>query len=170
MSLFPDYDPKTPEERLKAEQQIRQIQKEIRFDTRDFPVEVIVSRFQKGNFSIPSYQREFVWTPEDQSSFIESVIMGLPIPMMFLAEDDEGTFEIVDGMQRIKALEEFVSNDLTLRGLQKLTALEGFQLDRLPENQREKFTSRALRIVVLDQDTTEESRRDLFERINKSGR
>ena len=88
---------------------------------------------------------------------------------MFLAEDDEGTFEIVDGVQRIQTLDDFVSNSLELSGLKKLTALNGFRFRSLSESQREKFTSRALRIVILDQETTEESRRDLFERINKSG-
>lgn len=160
----------SPEERDAAEKQIRQIQKEIRFDTRDFPVETIVSRFRSDNFFIPPYQREFVWNDEDQSKFVESVIMGLPIPMMFLAEDEEGTFEIVDGAQRIQTLERFISNDLKLIKLKKLDRLTGFHFDELPETQRNKFTSRALRLVILDAETTDENRRDLFNRINKSGR
>jgi hypothetical protein len=153
-----------------ADRQIRQIQKEIRFDTRDFPVETIVARFNKGSFFIPPYQREFVWNKDDQSQFIESVIMGLPIPMMFLAEDEEGTFEIVDGAQRIQTLDSFMSDDLVLEGLKKLDRLNGFRFSDLPDIQRNKFTSRALRLVILDQETTDESRRDLFDRINKSGR
>lgn len=92
----------TPAQKEAAERQIRQIQREIRYDTRDFPIETIVSRFQKGSFFIPPYQREFIWGTDKQSQFIESAIMGLPIPMMFLAEDEEGIFEIVDGTQRIR--------------------------------------------------------------------
>lgn len=153
-----------------AERQIRQIQKEIRFDTRDFPVETIVARFRSDNFFIPPYQREFVWNEKDQSEFVESVIMGLPIPMMFLAEDDDGTFEIVDGAQRIQTLERFTSGDLALTGLLKLDTLNGFLFADLPETQRNKFTSRALRLVILDQETADENRQDLFNRINKSGR
>ena len=153
-----------------ADKQIRLNQKEIRFDTRDFPVETIVARFQADTFSIPEYQREFVWNEDMQSQFIESVIMGLPIPMMFLAEDDLGTFEIVDGAQRIQTLVAFVMGDLTLKKLTKLTTLNGFQFKDLPEVQRNKLTSRALRLVILDQETTDVSRRDLFNRINKSGK
>lgn len=153
-----------------AEKQIRQIQREIRFDTRDFPVETIVSRFKNDSFSIPPYQREFIWNPQDQGQFIESVIMGLPIPMMFLAEDEDGTFEIVDGAQRIQTLDAFLSGDLVLNGLTKLDELNGFRFDDLPETQRNKLTSRALRLVILDQETTDESRQDLFNRINKHGR
>ena len=160
----------TPENRDDAERQIRQIQKEIRYDTRDFPIDSIVDRFNKGKFFIPPYQREFVWNQQDQSQFIESVVMGLPIPMMFLAEDEESSFEIVDGAQRIQTLDAFLSNDLVLEGLKKLDALNGFRFLDLPETQQNKLTSRALRIVVLDQETTVENRQDLFNRINKFGR
>ncbi|MCY2966393.1 MAG: DUF262 domain-containing protein [Planctomycetota bacterium] len=153
-----------------AEKEIRETQREIRFDTRDFPVETIVRRFQEGSFFIPPYQREFVWNLEDQSQFVESVVMGLPIPMMFLAEDENGTFEIVDGAQRIQTLVGFVSDELILRGLAKLSSLNGFRFTDLPQVQQNKFTSRALRLVILDEDTTDESRRDLFHRINKGGR
>lgn len=153
-----------------ADRQIRQIQKDVRFDTRDFPVETIVSRFKNDKFFIPPYQREFVWDDNDQSAFVESVIMGLPIPMMFLAEDEEGTHEIVDGAQRIQTLVAFIENDLVLTGLTKLDTLNGFRFADLPETQQNKLTSRALRLVILDQETTDEYRQDLFNRINKSGK
>lgn len=152
-----------------AEKQIRQIQKEIRYDTRDFPIELIVTYYHRDSFFIPPYQREFIWNEEKQSQFIESVIMGLPIPMMFLAEVEKGVFEIVDGTQRIRSLESFNSNDLPLEGLKKLSTLNDFKFSDLPETQRNKFLSRALRIVILDPETTDESRRELFDRINKSG-
>lgn len=155
--------------RDEADRQIRQIQREIRFDTRDFPVETIVDRFRKGLFFIPPYQREFIWNRKDQSQFIESVIMGLPIPVMFIAEDDDGTFEIVDGLQRIQSLDEFLTGNLILEGLAKLDSLIGFRFFDLSETQRNKFISRALRIIVLDQETTVENRQDLFNRINKFG-
>ena len=161
--------PITPAQKESADKQIRQIQKEIRFDTRDFPVETIVARFNNGKFFIPPYQREFIWNEDKQSQFIESVVMGLPIPMMFLAEDEEGIFEIVDGTQRIQSLEAFLSGDLELEGLKKLDKLNGFRFTDLPETQRNKLTSRALRLVILDSETTDENRRDLFDRINKSG-
>ena len=96
--------------------------------------------------------------------------MGLPIPMMFLAEDDEGMFEIVDGAQRIQTLDAFLSGDLILADLKKLDALNGFRFVNLSDIQQNKLTSRALRIVVLDQETTTENRQDLFNRINKFGR
>ena len=61
--------------------------------------------------------------------------MGLPIPMMFLAEDDEGVFEIVDGTQRIQTLVKFTSDELVLEGLKKLDTLNGFRFRDLPDDQ-----------------------------------
>jgi hypothetical protein len=153
-----------------ADHQIRQIQRDIRFDTRDFPIETIVKRREAENFFIPPYQREFVWKDKEQSQFIESVLMGLPIPMMFLAEVEDGTFEIVDGAQRIQTLCAFMDGDLKLKGLKKLNLLNGFTYGDLPETQKNKFSARALRIVILDQETTDDNRKELFDRINKSGK
>lgn len=157
-------------EKESAEKQIKLTQRDIRYDTRDFPVETIVDRFSENNFFIPPYQREFVWNDKDQSAFMESVIIGLPIPMMFLAEDEVGSFEIVDGAQRIQTLHRFLGNDLALVGLEKLNELIGFTFDDLTDTQQKKLLNRALRIVILDSETSPESRKDLFERINKFGR
>lgn len=162
--------PMPPEKVEAAEKEIRQYQKEMRYDSRDFPIETIVSRYKSGNFFVPDYQREFIWNEIDQSAFIESVLMGLPMSMMFLAEDDDSTFEIVDGVQRIRTLEKFVADDLELIDLRKLTSLNRFKFSDLPEPQRNKFTSRALRLVILDQEVSYENRRDLFDRINKYGK
>ncbi len=161
----------TQERIIAADEQIRKLQKDIRYDTRDFPIESITKRFRDSNFYIPVYQREFVWDVNDQSSFIESVLIGLPIPMMFLAEvESPGAFEIVDGVQRISTLVAFQDGDLVLKNLSLLSALNGLSFQHLSASQQNKFLSRALRIVVLDPDTSDDNRRSLFDRINKSGR
>ncbi len=95
--------------------------------------------------------------------------MGLPIPMMFLAEDEEGMFEIVDGAQRIQTLDAFLAGDLILADLTKLDSLNGFRFVDLSDIQQNKLTSRALRIVVLDQETTTENRQDLFNKSTSLG-
>src|SRR5262252_9453390 len=89
--LFPD-----PIDVARAEQQIAEKQRTINYDTKEFTVELLVNKFKAGEFTIPRYQREFVWSDERRSRFIESVILGLPIPFMFTAETQEGVLEIVD--------------------------------------------------------------------------
>ncbi len=152
-----------------AEEEIREKQQEVKFDLRDFTVEHIVLHFRDSLFYVPDYQRHHVWNEEKQARFIESVILGLPIPMMFLAEMEDGTLEVVDGVQRISTLEAFFAGDLRLGKLERLPSLNGFSFDNVPLAQQRKLRTRALRMVVLDESTTFETRQDIFNRVNTSG-
>lgn len=157
------------EDRKLADEQIRQKQHEVRYDLRDFTIDYIVKEFQEDFFYVPHYQREFIWNPKHQCRFIESVILGLPIPMMFVADMDDGRLEIVDGAQRIQTLEKFQDNGLELKGLQRLPALNGFRFHDLSLPQQRKFGTKALRLVVLDDSTSAELRQEIFDRVNTSG-
>lgn len=152
-----------------AEGQIRKLQKEISFDTKDYPIEVLVDKFRSDDFYIPEYQRKFVWDNAKKVRFIESVLLGLPIPFMFFSDNEDGRCEIIDGAQRTQTLEEFLYNDLMLDDLEKLTSLNGFTFTDLPEIFQRKFKGRTLRIVVLADTTTIETRQDIFNRINTGG-
>ncbi len=153
----------------KAEIQIKEFQKQIEYDTKDYTLELLVSKFQKNEFFIPEYQRKFVWRPKNKALFIESILLGLPIPFMFFAGCEDGRLEIVDGAQRMQTLEEFTSNRLKLSNLSKLTALNGFKFKDLSEAQQRKFNNKSFRVIVLDEKTTSDVRQDLFNRINTSG-
>ena len=158
------------EMRLKAEEQIRKLQKEINFDTKDYPIEVLVDKFRSDDFYIPDYQRQFIWDEATKNRFIESVLLGLPIPFMFFSDNEDGRCEIIDGAQRTQTLEEFLYNDLVLKGLDKLTTINGFSFQDLPEIFQRKFKGRTLRIIVLADTTTLETRQDIFNRINTGGK
>ena len=159
----------THEMQENAEIQIKELQKQIEYDTKDYTLELLISKFQKGDFFIPDYQRKYVWKPKNKSLFIESVILGLPIPFMFFAGCDDGRLEIIDGAQRIQTLIEFSSNKLKLSNLQKLTTLNSFKFCDLSDAQQRKFNNRTFRVVVLDEKTTADVRQDLFNRINTTG-
>lgn len=119
------------------------------------------------DFVIPDYQREFTWEDKRKSRFIESVLMGLPIPFLFFWESPEtGKLEIVDGSQRLRTIEEFILGEFTLKELEELTSLNGFQFKDLPESRQRKTKNRSIRGIVLNEHTDEPSRFDLFERIN----
>lgn len=149
-----------------AESQIRDKQKDTQYDTKDFTIDYIVQAFQNDHFYIPDYQRKFVWDKKRQFRFIESVLLGLPIPFLFLAEMLDGRLEVVDGAQRVQTLEAFVNGDLVLRDLEVLDKLSGIGFDDLSEPQQRKFKNRALRMIVLAESTPLEVRQDLFDRIN----
>ncbi|HDM8176538.1 TPA: DUF262 domain-containing protein [Vibrio harveyi] len=148
------------------EMQLRETQTSITYDTKEYVVEVMVKRFEKGFFYIPDYQREFVWGNERQSKFIESVIMGLPIPFLFGVQDEYGNTEILDGAQRMNTLREFVLNRLVLKDLTRLDLLNGLTFSDLPASQQLRFHDRSIRMVILPETVSKQSRLDMFERIN----
>ncbi len=155
------------------EEQIETQQRNIKYDTKEYTIEIIVQKYLIGideednDFFVPDYQREFVWDEIRQSRFIESLIMGLPIPYIFLAENKKGQSEIVDGSQRIRTLAAFTNNELRLKGLDKLPALNGIIFSELEKARQRKFNNISLKMISLSEQTTEESKNDIFERINR---
>jgi hypothetical protein len=159
----------TEEMRQEADSQIKAQQRQINYDTKDYTVELVIKKFQANDFFIPDYQRGFVWREKNKSSFIESVLLGLPIPFMFFADCEDGRLEIIDGAQRVRTLLAFYEGRLTLSDLPKLPALKGFTYEELSDAQKRRFLNRPLRIVVLEESTPKEIRQDIFNRINTSG-
>lgn len=150
--------------------QIREKKQEVRYGTREYVAEYLVGKFEADEFYIPlEYQRNFVWSDEDCSYFIESVLIGLPIPYMFFADTEDGRTEIVDGAQRMNALASFVNGDLTLRGLKILTSVNGKVYSELPIEVQRRFNNASFRVVYLEEGTTFDVRQEIFRRINSSG-
>ena len=160
-------DGPTEAEREAAAQQIADEQRIVNFDTKEFTVEFYVAKFIAGSMFVPDYQRKFIWGPERQSKFIESVLIGLPIPFLFAVDNSaESRFDIIDGAQRLNTLNHFKTDGLVLSGLKKLDALNGFRFRDLPKKQRDKFDNRTIRMVVMTEATDDATRLDMFERIN----
>ncbi len=154
------------EELEQVERQLRDTQTNITYDTKEYVVEHIVNRFDKKFFFIPNYQREFIWDKKRQAKFIESVLMGLPIPFMFGVQNRDGNVEILDGAQRINTLSSFLHNTLVLKGLERLDLLNGYTFDKLPSSQQNKFLDRSLRMIILPETVDQQIKLDMFERIN----
>ncbi len=160
---------KTPEEKEIAEGQILDGKEPVSFDTREYPVEVLVDKFMRGEFLIPNYQREFVWEKDKKkmSKFIESVILDLPIPYLFFADEPEsGKLEVVDGSQRLRTLELFKNNGFALQGLEVIYLLNGFKFEDLIESRQRRFLRKTIRSIELTEKASSNVRRDLFSRIN----
>ena len=67
-----------------AEQQIKELRKEVDYDTRDYAIDFLVQQYRENEFYIPDeYQRQYIWEDSDKNRFIESILLGLPIPFMF---------------------------------------------------------------------------------------
>jgi len=160
-----------------AELEIESKQKITDHDIREYPVEVIVDKYNKGRdrdegeIFVPDYQRELVWPEKKQARFIESILLNLPIPYLFVADNVEagGRLEIVDGSQRIRTLVRYVENQLKLADLELLPALNGFFFSDLPPERQRRFLRKTLRMIELTRMMDEEARRQLFDRLNSGG-
>lgn len=150
----------------KAEEQIIEQSKRIEFYLTEYTVELLAIKMRNGDFEVPAYQREYTWESERKSRFLESLIMGLPIPFLFFWETSEGKLEIVDGSQRLRTIEEFLFDDFELSPLVELSLLSGLRFKDLPESRQRKIKNRSIRGIVLNEHADAAARFDLFERIN----
>lgn len=109
-----------PAEIAAAEAAIAGVATQVKFTVTEYPISIYVSRFEDdvtGRFFVPEYQRNLAWSPAQQSSFIESLLVGLPIPFLFFYQTPNGRMEIVDGSQRMRAMRAFLKEELRLSDL-----------------------------------------------------
>lgn len=158
----------TPED---IDKEVENQRKQIKYWVVEPTVELHVKKLQEGDYHIPSYQRELTWEPDKKSKFIESILMGLPIPFITGVEvpEKEGSIAIVDGSQRLRSLAEFVENKFVLKGLEVLDVCNGIGYDQLPTSLRRKFNNHPIRMVLLD-GADASTQFTLFERINTTGK
>lgn len=159
----------TDEKLLAIEEQIQQESVPYVYDTKEYPVEVIVAKYDKEQIFVPHYQRNFVWKPVEKSRFIESVYLGVPImPFLVSVSGEDAELEIIDGSQRIRTLAEYCKDGFKLNGLQKLTELNGTIFSDLPDSRKNKFLLRDFRFHVVTDKANQEIRADIFNRVNTS--
>ena len=163
---------------------VNQLENETRkvdFDSFDISVKELVSMSEEDIIDIaPEYQRQFRWPEENQSRLIESVFLGIPIPSLFMAANRDGSWELIDGVQRLNSLIHFVGTDqqlkkfgfkenLTLNGLEVLSEYNGCTFNELPQTLRLKFSLRPMKVTTLSDKSDLKVRFDLFERLNTGG-
>ena len=125
-------------------------------------------------FITPEYQRVFRWSDYQQTRFIESVLLGIPIPPIFVAEDDDGKWELVDGLQRISTVFSFFGilkdnkekNNSTLTEGEMVPELEGLTIKDLPLKLKTTVKRSVCRIEIVRWDSKEDVRYELFNRLN----
>jgi len=174
---------KTPEEIAQAESQLKEIQVDYNYRIADFSIGELLKKFilkgQDAKFEddsisglyVPQYQRNFVWPEKMQSKFIESVFMGVPIQPLFAFElDEDGNMELLDGVQRLSSIKSFVDSELILSELEELDALNGFEFNDLETARKRKFSNITLKLYIINQNTDEGIRADIFRRVNEGGK
>lgn len=158
----------------KASSELTEQRRSVGFDSYDITIKQLVSMVGHDEINIaPEYQRHFVWDDVRQSQLIESLYLGIPVPSLFMATNEDATWEVVDGLQRLTTLLRFVEGvdeeSLKLRGLEKLSSLNGAVFSDLPQSLQLSLLTRPIRITVLNDRSDHQVRFDLFERLNTGG-
>lgn len=126
----------------------------------------VVRRLTAGRFRLdPDFQRDFVWEKDKQSRLIESILMRIPLPVFYVAEDDEGLLIVVDGRQRLTTLERFLGGELALDLPERPELHKKRFLDLEPRLQN-RVEDCQLHFYIIDRTVPERARLDIFERVN----
>ena len=126
----------------------------------------VIRRIRQGNFVMdPDFQRDFIWPEDKQSKLIESVIMRIPLPVFYMAENDEGRMVVVDGLQRLSTFLRFLADELKLR-LPERKELNGKKFSELESKLQNRVEDCNLIFYIIDSRVPERARLDIFERVN----
>ncbi|MBW6524807.1 DUF262 domain-containing protein [Sphingomonas sp. RHCKR47] len=142
----------------------------------EYDLETLVARIRKKTIKLdPEYQRRHRWPAETSSRLIESLILNIPIPVVFLSQDvdvDDETegnssrYTVIDGQQRLTAIFEFWNNEFPLEGLETLQDLNGSYYRDLPPFLIRRLEERTIRCLRIDSTVDEQVKFDIFERLN----
>jgi hypothetical protein len=128
----------------------------------------VVRRMEKGQYILdPDFQREFVWDVDKQSKLIESALMRIPLPVFYLAEQEDGKVVVVDGLQRLTTFHRFVEGKFALRGLKGSSeTFNGDSFQDLAPKFQTRIEDTNLTLYLIDSKVPEQARLDIFDRVN----
>ncbi|MDR9865162.1 DUF262 domain-containing protein [Pseudomonas baetica] len=126
----------------------------------------VIRRIEKGNFVMdPDFQRDFIWPEEKQCKLIESVMMRIPLPVFYLAENTKGQMIVVDGLQRLSTFQRFVNDELKLK-LPHQSELHGKHFRDLSPKLQNRVEDCNLVLYIIDAKVPTQALLDIFERVN----
>ncbi|MFO0358047.1 MAG: DUF262 domain-containing protein [Sphingobacteriaceae bacterium] len=173
----------TNEEQLLKELELGR--KEIKTDSYSMSIGEIINLYKDGELELtPAYQRLFRWEDEQKSKFIESILLGIPLPPIFVAQKEGGKWSIVDGLQRVSTVlqltgeliqtdpltgEKKAKETLKLTTTKKLPALEGFTWDTLHEDIKRNIKRSKFAINIILTENSIQAQYELFQRLNTGG-
>jgi hypothetical protein len=129
-------------------------------------IEQVLGRIEQGRYVMdPDFQRDFIWDEAKQSKLIESVLMRIPLPVFYLAEDQQGRRIVVDGLQRLSTFQRFARNELRLN-LPDRPVLHRKRFEDLHSKLQDRFGDSNITLYVIDAKAPDQTRLDIFERVN----
>ena len=149
--------------------------KNIKTDSYDMSIGEIISLYKDKDLKLnPAFQRLYRWDEDHKTNFIESILIGIPIPEIFVAQKEDGKWDIVDGVQRISTLLQLVGDlpgykPLVLQGTSYLPSLEGMTWETMPPDAKRLLKRARIGVNIILTENSIQSQYELFQRLNTGG-
>ncbi|MCA8830309.1 DUF262 domain-containing protein [Hymenobacter pini] len=141
-------------------------ERKVHTETYDFSIHTIHRYLLDESMVVPNFQREYVWSRNQASRLIESLIIQCPIPVIYLSQTSDEQLLVIDGNQRLSSIKLFLEDEFALSGLTTYPDLEGFKFSELDPRFQRHITNRTLRCITLLKETHPQIKFDVFERLN----
>jgi hypothetical protein len=132
----------------------------------DLSINTLVEQWDDGTLSLPEIQRQYVWDNARASRLIESLLLNVPIPVVYFAETEDLKYLVIDGHQRILSVVRFLDNQFSLTGLRILGDLNRKRFHQLSERDQRQIRTRVIRAIIISADSDSMMGFEVFERLN----
>lgn len=159
----------------KLEVEISKERSEIKRDSYSMSIGELVSNFLEGDINLkPSYQRLYRWSKEHKTNFIESILLGIPIPPIFVSQLSNGKWDVIDGVQRISTILQFLNKldgyeKLILEDGKLLPSLKGLTYDTIGIDALRLFRKGKITINIILTENSIKAQYEMFQRLNTGG-
>jgi hypothetical protein len=135
----------------------------------DLSITTLTEQWADGTLVVPDFQREYVWDNGKASRLVESLLIGIPVPALYLYETPEAKYEIIDGHQRVRSIVRYIDNQFPLAALRVLDNLSRRRFHELPEREQRVLRTRVIRAIIVSYESSPQMKFEVFGRLNTGG-